>query len=309
MDTNTDVINDNTTSDFDLAIIGLGFVGEAIHNSFKQKISEVSTDEHQVSINNIYVYDKYKYGCGVGNLKDTLKADIIFLALPTVFSTEKLSYDKYPIIETLKFLCDNNYGGSIVIKSTIEPTESNKLSNVYKHINLIHNPEFLTARTAAKDFHYQKHIVMGKTSNCSLEAYHKVIRFYESFYPDAEISQCSSTESECMKIFCNNFYATKVQLFNEFYLVTQELKKTCDDEKHSICYDEIVKLMVRNGWINKMHMEVPGPDGKLSYGGACFPKDTNALNGLMSRSGTCHSVIEAVIKERDSMREDNSNVI
>ena len=39
--------------------------------------------------------------------------------------------------------------------------------------------------------------------------------------------------------------------------------------------------MLKNGWINPMHTTVPGPDGQLSYGGFCFPKDTNALLQFM----------------------------
>ena len=29
--------------------------------------------------------------------------------------------------------------------------------------------------------------------------------FYKEYYPSAEISRCSSTESESMKIMCNSF--------------------------------------------------------------------------------------------------------
>ena len=43
--------------------------------------------------------------------------------------------------------------------------------------------------------------------------------------------------------------------------------------------------MLKNGWINHMHTEVPGQDGKLGFGGACFPKDTAALLADMKREG------------------------
>ena len=32
-----------------------------------------------------------------------------------------------------------------------------------------------------------------------------------------------------------------------------------------------------SGYINDTHTHVPGPDGKLGYGGKCFPKDVNAF--------------------------------
>ena len=40
-------------------------------------------------------------------------------------------------------------------------------------------------------------------------------------------------------------------------------------------------MMIGNGNINPDHTSVPGPDGNISYGGYCFPKDTNALNEYM----------------------------
>ena len=34
---------------------------------------------------------------------------------------------------------------------------------------------------------------------------------------------------------------------------------------------------VSDGRIGDSHLNVPGHDGKLGYGGTCFPKDVNAL--------------------------------
>lgn len=56
-----------------------------------------------------------------------------------------------------------------------------------------------------------------------------------------------------------------------------------------------------------MHTNVPGNDGNISYGGYCFPKDTNALNEYMERMKTPHGVLNAVVKERNTMREDHTN--
>jgi UDP-glucose 6-dehydrogenase len=65
--------------------------------------------------------------------------------------------------------------------------------------------------------------------------------------------------------------------------------------------------MLKNNWINPMHTTVPGPDGKMSYGGLCFPKDTNALNHYMRRNGIPNKVLNATIEERNEMREDKDN--
>ncbi len=48
-----------------------------------------------------------------------------------------------------------------------------------------------------------------------------------------------------------------------------------------------------------MHTTVPGPDGSVSYGGLCFPKDTNALLKYMQKQQTPSKVLESTIDERN----------
>lgn len=74
-----------------------------------------------------------------------------------------------------------------------------------------------------------------------------------------------------------------------------------------INYNNVKNLMLSNNWINPMHTTVPGPDGKLSYGGLCFPKDTNALNDFLIKNNIPNNVLDATIKERNKMRNDHNN--
>ena len=267
-----------------ISIIGIGFVGGAMEKSFKEKGYDTTP------------YDKFKK---IGSFEDTLKSSIMFLALPTVFSKSKMEYDKVPIRETCQKLTKYKYTGLVVIKSTVEPGTTENLVKEFPELKFIHNPEFLTAATAYEDFHNQKHIVLGKASNVNVKDMSDLIEFYSSAYPNAEISICSATESESMKSFVNCFYSVKIQFFNELYL-------TC---KSSNCDYEIVKnLMLKNEWINPMHTKVPGTDGRLSYGGYCFPKDTNALMHYMKKLKVPHKVLQATIEERNEMRNDDINM-
>lgn len=269
-----------------LSIIGLGFVGNAIYTSLIK--NSFSLD------NNLFVYDKFKNG-GVGSLEACLNTDIMFLALPTLYNDELKHYDTVAIKETCAILNQKQYNGTIIIKSTVEPETTELLATEYSNLHFIHNPEFLTARTACEDFHNQSHIVLGKTNNLPQDKLDIVKNFYSTHYPKAEISICSSTESESMKIFCNSFYSVKVQFFTELYLL-------CN--KNGSSYDTIKNLMIKNNWINPMHTVIPGPDGQVSYGGACFPKDTNALNQYMTQYNTPHKVLDATIIERNELRND-----
>ncbi len=267
-----------------IGIIGLGFVGGAMFKSFSEKgVSIVG-------------YDKYKNG-GMGSLESVLNCDIVFLCLPTLFNEELKEYNKGPINEVCLELEKNKYRGVVVVKSTVEPETINKFSKKY-NLKLCHNPEFLTARTAYEDFHNQKHIVLGSGLNTTIEDMDSVKEFYKMYYPEASISVCTSLESESMKIMCNSFYASKVMLFNEYYLLCS---------KNGANYDVIKSLMLKNNWINSMHTSVPGPDGKLGYGGACFPKDTQALCEYMKSYNSPSKVLESVINEKDIVRDLHTN--
>ena len=263
-----------------IGIIGIGFVGLAISKSLIQKGFIVNET--------LFLYDKYKIDYSL-NFDKLFVTDILFLTLPTLYNLDERTYDMTPIEETLDKL--REYKGLIVIKSTVEPSTCNRLYCKY-NLNIVHNPEFLTARTALDDFNGQKHIIIGLVDNVSCDI---LETFYKTYYCDAEVSKCSSVESESIKLFLNSFYAIKVQVFTEIYLLCSKL---------NIDYERVVTLMLKNGWINPMHTQVPGPDGQLSYGGMCFPKDTNALCNFMERCGVCNGVLKATIDERDEMRKN-----
>ena len=268
-----------------VSIIGLGFVGGSMKKSFELKGSVVKG------------YDKFKDD--TDSFDDCLDSEIAFLALPTIFDEEQMSYDCSCIEEVCERLVKSQYEGVVVIKSTVEPTTTEKLCDTYPSLKFVHNPEFLTAATAYEDFHNQTHIVLGKGKTATDEDINTLIQFYSKYYPDAEVSTCTSTESESMKSFVNCFYAVKIQFFNELYALCE--KMDCD-------YNIVKDLMLKNKWINPMHTDVPGVDGQLSYGGYCFPKDTNALLHHMKREETPCKVLEATVIERNLMRNDHVNV-
>lgn len=268
-----------------IGLIGIGIVGSAILNGFK-KIDNLIE---------IYSYDKYKK---IGTFNSILETDILFICVPTQYSEIKLEYNKDELHNTLILLHRNNYSGLIINKCTVEPLTTENLAVQYQ-LKIIHNPEFLSAKTNIEDFINQTQIVIGTTSlidNTDLEL---ITNLYSQYFPNSIQSICNSTESECMKLFVNNFYSVKIQFFNELYQLCTKL---------NINYELIKKIMIKNNWINPMHTQVPGPDNKLSYGGMCFPKDTNALLQFMKKNDCICDILESCIKERNSIRNDTINI-
>lgn len=232
-----------------IGICGLGFVGEALRKSLMMKGVET------------IAYDKYKRVETGGHLSEIkiealLDSEIIFLCLPSLF-IEGYGYDLTAIQETCRILSKLKYKGLVVLKSTVEPGTTKNLKETFK-LNMAYNPEFLTARTAFDDLHNQKHIVIGFDN----EEPQKLIELFSKYYPDAIISKGLTAEAESMKLFCNCFYAMKVQIFTEYFLMCQKL---------GLDFETIKEMMFKNGWVGETHTNIPGPDTKLSYGGACVP--------------------------------------
>ncbi|HIL27228.1 MAG TPA: UDP-glucose/GDP-mannose dehydrogenase family protein [Nitrospinaceae bacterium] len=262
------------------AQIGNGFVGSALHKSFD--LNGVKTK----------IYDKFQK---IGSIRSVLDSDILFLCLPTPF-VKGGGFDLSAIEENLLLLKENAYRGLCVVKSTVEVGTTKMLAEKYG-LNIAHNPEFLTERTAFEDFHNQDHIVLGKSSDSEL--FNSLVLFYKDLYPNARVSICSSDESEAVKIFRNCFYAQKVMIFNEFYFLCNKL---------GVDYNRVRDLMLCD-WLGEMHTMVPGPDGGIGYSGHCFPKDTEALLLQMKSNDSIHQVLEAAVSERNEIRPDMINIM
>ena len=297
LDTN---ITNITKPQYSIGIIGIGVLGSAIKETF-QTFQSIKNN-----ISSIISYDKYKK---IGNcILDVCKCDIIFICLPTEYDKYKKEYDKSEIEHVFSDLAMYEYKGIIILKSTVEPQTTLSISKQYKYasLNIIHSPEFLSAKTATEDFMNQKHIVLGfpdydpidininiNVNTDTKKTISYLTDFFSMYFPNAKISICSSDESESMKIFCNSFYATKIQFFTE-------IKLLCD--KLSINYGNVKDLMISNDWINPMHTQIPGHDGEISFGGKCFPKDIKALCEVFRRNDITNKVINSVIEEHIEMR-------
>ena len=145
------------------------------------------------------------------------------------------------------------------------------------------------------DFANTEHIVIGTTANIKDRDIDVLKIFYSEYFPKAIWNITRASESELMKLACNSFYAIKIEFFTELYLLSNKL---------DCSFNKIKNMMLDNKWINPQHTNIPGPDGQISYGGLCFPKDTNALNTFMKSIDTPNGVLDATIIERNKLRND-----
>ena len=229
-----------------VGVIGNGFVGEAISFAFS-------------SISNIYVYDIDPSKC-LNDIKSVHNCDFIFVCVPTPMyedGSQDLSY----VESAFQKATD---GPVYILKSTVLPGTTERLTKKYPNIKIIFSPEFLTERTAKLDMLTQSRIILGG----ELSLTEKAKTLFNQRFKIKNIIQTDSKTAELTKYMNNTFFATKVSIMNEFKLL-------CD--KIGANWEDALKGFVSDGRIGDSHLNVPGHDGKLGYGGTCFPKDVNAL--------------------------------
>ena len=243
-----------------IGIIGRGFVGSAVAHGFSQGVAYDSA---------IKIYDKNP-SKSQNTLEEVVTAtDFVFISVPTPSNKdgsislrvlEECLQSIYEIAEKTKA-----HDAIYLIRSTVVPGTTRDLQSKYPNIKIVFNPEFLTERSAYFDFISQtRFIVGGDTENVK-----KVSELYrDRFGKSISIIETDFESAELTKYVCNTFFATKVSFLNEMKLLS---------EKVNANWDDVVDGFVRDGRVGHSHTQVPGPDGKLGFGGSCFPKDVQAL--------------------------------
>tara|TARA_X000000950_G_scaffold209908_1_gene252390 strand:+ start:405 stop:1244 length:840 start_codon:yes stop_codon:yes gene_type:complete len=231
---------------FDVGIIGNGFVGEAQAFAFSPT-SNVK----------IYDIDPKK---STHDLNEVHQCDFVFICVPTPMYKNG-SQDQSYINDVLELSTKKPI---YILKSTVIPGTTNQLIKKYRSKKIVFSPEFLTERTAKLDMLTQSRIIIGGEKKLTS----LVRKLFSNRFMNKNIIETDAITSELIKYMNNTFLATKVSIMNEFKLLSQKIGANWNDAINGFAAD---------GRIGDSHLHVPGPDGKLGYGGTCFPKDVNAF--------------------------------
>ena len=241
-----------------IGIIGNGFVGNSIAFGF--------SPTHEIRI-----HDKDPKR-NLNTLQEVLECDFIFVAVPTPMNVNG-SINLDIVEQALEEISNQNKTDNIIIlKSTMIPGTMRILKDKYPYLNLVFNPEFLTERTAKLDFLTQARIVIGGDPDKT----HKVKRLFEERFMHCYVIETDTTTAEMIKYMNNVFFASKVSIMNELKLMGDAVGANWEDA---------LKGFAADGRIGDSHLNVPGPDGKLGFGGSCFPKDINAFTSMADKLG------------------------
>ena len=262
-----------------LGIVGKGFVGSAVANGFDKNVDQFVVDP---TINNNTLQDLTKYD-----------PSLTFICVPTPQQDTHLDVDISIAKDVLKELEQLKYKGIVVIKSTITPQHLTKFKKDFSKLKLVYNPEFLTEANSLNDFlDPNMQILGGKWRDC--EAVEKIYIRHSSVKVVPTFKTDLITAS-LLKYTINSWLATKVIFFNE-------LKELFDASSSHSSWEQFTDMLTRDPRIGNSHLQVPGPDGRLGFGGHCFPKDTNALLYYAKLKGVDLSVLKQAIKKNEKIR-------
>lgn len=270
---------------YKIGIIGKGFVGGAMYENFK-------------SVFSVLVWDKdVNKRLNVESFEDFVdRSDIIFVCVPTPM-TEDGQCDTSIVESVVRDISKVDRRKYVVIKSTVTPGTTQRLAEENGMV-IGFNPEFLTEANAYNDFRHQPLIILG-SDNTGLGTVLAQIYYEYNAKVDnvAHVIQRTTKEAELFKYLANCFLATKVIFANEF-------KALCD--KVDVDYGRIAEVAVLDKRLGHTHWRVPGPDGKLGFGGSCFPKDTSAMIHFADSIGSTLWLLTEATYINDDLRHDRA---
>ena len=259
-----------------IGIIGQGFVGNAVHEKFRDFFR-------------VLTYDKDK---NLSNSKKRIvqRQEVVFLCLPTPMNADGSCHTDI-VEKELELLNTIGTNRIVVIKSTVPPNTVARWQTQFENIQIVFNPEFLTERNAVSDYSNQKRIILGGPIPATTEL--KTI--FSKVFPTAKIIKTDSTTAELVKYLTNAFLSVKVSFANEMYQICKE---------SGADYDKVIEYALDDERLGKSHWNVPGPDGDFGFGGHCFPKDLSALLHITDKFGTTNNVLKATKTTNDEIRKN-----
>jgi len=267
---------------YNIGIIGNGFVGSAIASGFSLhsniKIFDVDPNKSTHTLPEVINTSKFIFVSVPTPMKKILGGDIDVSIMYSVF-------DQISNINERK---DNIF----IVKSTTTPGTVETLVRKYPNINIVHSPEFLTERSARLDFINASRIILGGEDRLLDE----VEKLFRTRFPHIKIIKTDVTTAQFIKYMANCFFATKVSFLNE-------LRQAAD--KLGVDWGDAMDGFVSDGRIGNSHLDVPGHDGSLGFGGKCFPKDINAFIELFKEIDVEPTIMSAVWKKNLEVRDNH----
>ena len=253
-----------------ILIVGFGFVGKALKH-----ILETNPD------NRIDIVDPAYSDFTIAQ-SDT--PSFAFVCVPTPEGSDG-SCDYSLVAQVVGEIKAHHPTVYIVVKSTVTPDGVDRLLQIDP--DLVYNPEFLTAANAQEDMRNSSFHLIGNNGEPGQVL--SLLYWSTAMRKPVPHIYMSAKAAAFTKYAINSFLALKVAYFNELHAVAQSA---------GLDWEEIVLGIRQDPRVGISHTQVPGPDGSFGFGGACFPKDTQAFVKFAELNGTAPILATAIAENK-----------
>lgn len=257
-----------------IGIVGFGYVGSAVAASYAES--------------QVMVYDPKYPGLSKPIAEIKRVCSVIFVCVPTPSGPS--GCDTSILDRVIGDL--QGYEGLAIVKSTAPPQWYAEVE-ANSGLRVAHVPEFLTQARAKYDYVNPHKIVVG----CKPELRDPITRVLLAsainFDRINNIEFCSIAEASFFKYMANNILAMKVIINNEMSQLASAM---------GLDWETISLMAKSDSRLGNTHWSVPGPDGEYGFGGACFPKDTEALHVIAKQHDVEMTMLETAIETNQALR-------
>ena len=291
-------LEENEKKVFDIAVVGLGYVGLSLATllSIKNNVIGLDIDEDRVDkVNNrnpyfndpelvkLFSSKGLKLNALLVNEEAFVKKDFVIIATNTDFSDETKQFDISSVLSTIQLIRKVNPKCLIVIKSTVPIGFTESLNDP----NIIFSPEFLREGSAVYDNLHPSRIIIG-TDHLSQK-----VKDFANCLKNISVNKIeplfmSSKEAEAVKLFSNAFLAMRVAYFNELDTYA---------ETNNINTENVIKGVSLDPRIGNYYN-----NPSFGYGGYCLPKDTAQLKGNFVNISN-NNLIGAIVESNKTRKE------
>ena len=269
-----------------IAVIGCGFVGGTVADFLEEHTAK---DGIEV----IRIDPKIPDSPAIEDVTE-IDAAILCLNAPTDPDNTVDIKPTYNYVNQLNNKFSNIH---IMVKSTMPMfADMDPAQPIEWPDNVVFNPEFLRANSAAEDFKNQQLFILGispsvithdEPANENIES-----KFWTNIFapslPNTEFIYTDIDTAVMVKYTHNAWLATKITFFHSLSRAMPGLSD----------YNKMTDILAKFPNIGPSHMKVPNAVGGLGYEGFCFPKDMRAFSSI-----TNSHFIDDIIQENEKIKK------